>query len=244
MNKLSNTALLLCFCASIGEGAPILGTLNVTGSVVVSGDFLDFSPAEEVQGYFTVVAGSTGTFSSLGTTLGTIFDLSAEPGTPFPNLISMLGAPGIGFDLTHIRSGIYAPSLCAGGFVCTPEGSIYNVVATSQSTSTISFGMDLIAVQSLTGERTPYLGLFTIPVADWSLTEISGLFAMDRATTLGTYAFAAQFVPIRAGDDTLSVVTDPTVQAVPEPSTWALMVVGAIGVLALRARGAALAQRT
>jgi hypothetical protein len=133
---------LLSTVASITMiAAPVIGDLDISGSVRIGADFADFTPLGGGTGDFNVEPTSTGTFTTLvlpGTeTDGTILDLTAATapvGVDFslPNFLTFVVDPTITFELTFIEPGAFGA--CAPG---VPACSVnqFNLIQTGSSTT-------------------------------------------------------------------------------------------------------------
>jgi hypothetical protein len=203
----------------------ILGTLNATGTANVSlGNvgFLDNelfinSPAAAQTGGFTALEGSTAVIKDLTNPPDAVGPLN------IPDFITFADAPNISITLTFLLPGVDGAAGCsatppAAGQFCTPDVpalSPYNLFNSSSSSSTASFNVLGLEVDSLTGDTIPVVGAFSEPFTALNFQQI--LAEVESGGTVTT-AFGAQFV------------------TTPEPSTEVELMIGfcAVGIGLLR----------
>jgi len=221
---------VLAAAASLGGAqlfaSPISGTVNINGSVGVTGSLIDFQlPIGGPNGAFIVGdTGNTGSFAGLAGTTGSILDLNvaAQPvGSSFllPGFITFAAMPNIRFDLTSIAAGTFPGTQCAAapaaGQICTPAGSPFNLSNSSATSSTENFSVSGNVVNRETGELSTFTGIFTTQFPNQSFQDLLSVLSAG-GTVNSTYSasFSATVTP--AG--------------VPEPSTWLLVSVGMVCV--------------
>lgn len=221
------------FAALSLSAAPISGTVNISGSVAVGETFIDFQPpVGPPNGAFVVSnTGNTGSFAGLSNTAGTILDLSdtqEPPGQPFPTLkgfVTFAAAPNISLDLTAIEPGSFSSANCfaapAAGQTCTPAASgngfasPFDLTNTSATTSTAAITVHGNAVNTATGESTPFIGIFT---------------------TQFTVPYQTLLQEVATGEVATSYSTTFSATTVPEPMTPILLGSGLIGLGIIRRR--------
>jgi len=208
----------------------ITGVLNFTGSATISsgsiafdnGNVFNINPADT----------QTGSFATLGGTSGLIDNITNTPdatGVPLDvaDFITFAAAPNITITLTELLPGIDGAAGCAdsppaAGQVCTtdtPAESPLNLQNTSSTSSTASFAILGVEVDSLTGDTIPITGEFTLPFA---VQNFQQLLATTGADGTVTTSFSAQ----------LATTSPGTTGTVPEPGNLILMLAG-IGMLGL-----------
>lgn len=190
------------------------GTANIsTGSITFTGNTLNInSPASSQQGGFTVLEGTTGSIDNLTNPPDATGPLN------IPDFITFAAAPNISITLTFLLPGINGAAGCslspaAAGQQCTPNTphqSQYNLFNTSATSSTASFNVLGLEVDSTTGNTVEVTGAFTTPFTDLNYQQI-------LATVLGggtvTTSFAAEFATVA-----------------PEPGTLAEVMIGLVAV--------------
>jgi hypothetical protein len=232
--SMTRSALALGFMAIVSlplaaRANLLTGELNFTGSATLSlgsiafddGNVFNINPADT----------QIGSFATLGGTSGSIDNITNPPDATgpldVPDFITFAAAPNITITLTYLLPGIDGAAGCAdtppaAGQVCTvdtPAQSPLNLQNTSSASSTASFGILGLEVDSLTADTIPVTGEFTLPFTYQNFQDL-------LATTFGggtvTTSFSAQIA-----------TPDPErVSPVPEPSTFIFMVVG-IGMMGL-----------
>jgi hypothetical protein len=161
--------LVVLLLAGMGlvRATPIAGVATTTGSMTLSALLIDFLPAGAGNGTFTVSAGGTGSFAALGGTAGVIKDLSSASvpvGTPISlaDFMTFAGNTNLHITLTMLNPGIFTSTACTAtaaiGQTCTPAGSPFNFTNTTANSSTISFSVQGLAVNSATAETSSFAG--------------------------------------------------------------------------------------
>jgi len=222
------TKNLLILTLLIGTGIPataradlLFGVLNVTGTAQVSLGNVGFlanqlfinSPAAAQQGGFTALAGTTATIQNLKNPPDATGPLNV------PNFITFTSAPNLSITLTFLLPGIDGAAGCsatppAAGQQCTPNTpnqSPFNLFNTSATSSTASFNILGLEVDSITGKSTPITGAFSQPFTNMNYQQILATIAGGGTVTT---AFGAQFAT-----------------TAPEPDSLMLMAIGLGGVL-------------
>jgi len=206
------------------SASPITGVLNFTGAAEISfgsiafeGNSFDInSPAATQQGGFTALAGTT----------GTIQNITNPPDATGPldvaDFITFGAAPDISITLTFLNPGIDGAAGCsdshaAAGQICSPNipaPSPFNLQNTSSTSSTASFVVRGIEVDSSTGDTVPITGVFTTQFSNENYQELLATVASGGTITT---SFSAEF---------------STSSPVPEPSTLIELITGfaAIGI--------------
>lgn len=204
----------------------ITGVLNITGTAEFTSTGVTFldnefsinSPAGAQQGGFATLAGTSGTIDGITNPPDSVGPLDV------PDFMTFAVAPNISITLTFLKPGIDGAAGCtlsppAAGQLCTPNlpsQSPFNLQNTSSTGSILSFGIDGLEVDSLTGETAVIVGSFTVPFATDSFQDFLATVG-DGGTV--TSSFAGQFAVVQ---------TSPT----PEPRTLIFML-GGIGALVL-----------
>ncbi len=208
--------------------APIIGDLNITGSVQVGATTIDWFPYDDpvvggsTSGTFTVDPSSTGDFASVIGSTGTSLDLdvTSQPvGTPF-SLPNFLTVGPYSFTLTFINPGVFSSASCgapaAAGQTCTPNfpppKSPFNLTNLTSSSSSASFSVMGTVTRNGT-DVTNFTGLFTTQFPTQSFQD---LLAIVSGGGKVPSSYSASF----------------TAQAIPEPATASLMVGGALLLIA------------
>jgi hypothetical protein len=121
------------------------------------------------------LAGGSGTFAGVTGNLNTIqsLDSTHEPVGVMVSLTNWLtfnppvtaGHGPMSLTLTEVFPGSFTSAQCglapAAGQICTPPGSAFNLVNFSDTTSSVSFEVTGNAVDSKTGDTTPFVGIFS-----------------------------------------------------------------------------------
>jgi PEP-CTERM motif len=213
------------------------GVLTISGTAELSENDIAFGNGQFVinsmaqQGGFTALAGTDGIIQS-------IVNPPYAPGVvfPTPDFITFDLAPNITITLLVLNPGFDGTAGCtltpaAAGQLCTPGGSALNFQNTSATSSSLSFGVSGIEVDSLTDTSTDITGLFTLPFVSESFQSV---LATINAGGTATTSFSAQFTTLQ-----------PTTPAVPEPSTLVGLIAGLgmiVGTVARRKKLARLEQ--
>jgi hypothetical protein len=178
----------------------ILGTLNATGTANVSLGKVGFlnnlltinSPASAQVGGFTALAGTAATIQNLTNPPDATGPLN------IPDFITFAAAPNISITLTYLLPGIDGAAGCtatppAANQECTPDvpnQSPYNLFNNSATSSTASFNVLGLEVDSLTGKTVPVTGAFSEPFTALNFQQILATVAGGGTVTT---AFGAQF---------------------------------------------------
>ena len=215
------------FAALSLSAAPISGTVNISGSVAVGETFIDFQPpVGPPNGAFVVSnTGNTGSFAGLSNTTGLILDLNdavEPPGQSFPTLkgfVTFAAAPNISLDLTEIDPGAFSSANCfaspAAGQTCTPAAtgngfaSPFNLTNTSATTSTAAITVRGNAVNTATGESSPFIGIFTtqftVPYQTLLAEVTTGQVATSYSTTFAATTVPEPMTPILLGSGLIAL---------------------------------------
>jgi hypothetical protein len=201
------------------EAAIIGGVLNITGSVAVSADALDFLPGGGGVGDFAVDPFTqTGDFVPLAGTTGEAADLNSatEPvGVPIslPNFLTFAANPNLTFTLTFIRPGIFSPAACAdppaAGQVCTPPGSQFNLNNLTSDSSTATFAVRGFVSDGSSDPVSPFEGTFSTQFTNNSYQELLGTIGAGGSVQA---TYSANFI----------------VTPIPEPGTVSMLVLGGL----------------
>jgi hypothetical protein len=219
----------------------ITGELNFTGSATIlvgsvsfdNGNVFNIDPASQQQGGFAVLGGTTGIIENIMNPPDAVGPLDVT------DFMTFSAAPNISITLTFLLPGIEGAAGCAAlhpaaGQVCTPNlpaQSPFNLENTSATSSTASFNILGVEVDSLTGQTIPITGAFTAPFTDGGCP---GLQPCPFQTLL---ADAAEGIPILTSfSGEIS-----TVSPAPEPSTLIELLIGIslLGIYLSRARQSA-----
>ena len=211
--------ILVALFAANSEAAPISGTLNGTGSFVLTNGVVTFTNAGPVGGgIFVVDPSSTGFWATLVGTTAIIQPINSgiePPGAPVnvPNWMTFNGAPTVSVTLNLVLSGIYTAALCgaapAAGQSCTPPGTPFNFTNVTATSSTVSFAIQGTVVNSAEpGQTSAFTGLFT---AQFALNYQALLATLGGGGAVPT-TYSAGFVATPSG------ITTPTPTPTPTPS--------------------------
>jgi len=150
------------------QASLLIGTFNFNGNTTISTGLIHFTdPVGNPPGVITATS-STGDFVGDGGGTGVLKDIS-NVAFPIPTgagflgdfLTSALFPANIHFNMTFLFPGIEGSATCATGPNCTPPNSPYNLTNTSPNTSTASFAVSGVEVDTLTSTSTPFFGIFT-----------------------------------------------------------------------------------
>lgn len=223
--KLWFTALAIIPVGALAS--PITGVLNFTTEADISSasgiDFVgssfsvDSSPGSQTGG-FVLLEGTTGTIKNITNPPDTLGLLA----TPVLDFLTFSVAPNISITFTYLAPGIDGSAGCAisppaAGQLCSPTGSPANLQNLSSTSSVLTFSIEGVEVDSLTGDTVPVNGSFTALFTTESYQSV--LTRIDGGGTVPA-AFAAQFSTVG------------TTATVPEPSTLAGSMI-AMGVIAI-----------
>lgn len=194
----------------------ITGVLNTTGTVNISAGSIAFSSVSVDS------AGQVGDFVALGGTAAALQTLTPYTAglLPIPDVdfMTFAAAPNISFTLTFINEGIDGTAGCsaitpASGQICTPSTllspSPFNLENTSSDSSTLSFSVLGIEVDSITNDTTPVTGVFKATFPSLSFQDFLTVLAAGGTVT---NTFTAQF-------------STPS-SAIPEPSSLTQLMIG------------------
>jgi hypothetical protein len=221
---MTRSFLALGFVAMLGvplaaTANPLTGVLNITGTANISSSGIAFNgglfsvngPASSQQGGFTALAGTT----------GRIDNITNPPGAlDVPLFMTFSIAPNITITLTFLEPGLDGAAGCssappAGGQICTPAQSLFDLTNLSGTSSTASFAILGVEQDSLTNRSVPMNGVFTIPFSDQSFQDL--LATVNGGGTV-TASFSGQFT-----------TTDAT-SSTPEPGTLLMSAIGIMGL--------------
>jgi hypothetical protein len=210
----------------------ITGVLNFTGSVTISfgkiafdnGNVFNINPANTQQGGFMALGGTAGMIDNIMNppdATGVLLDV--------PDFITFAAAPNISITLTELLPGIDGPAGCAdtppaADQLCTPNTpaqSPFNLENTSATSSTASFNILGIEVDSLTGNTIPITGAFSQPFTD------TGCPVLEPCPFQTLLADVAAGIPI-----TTSFSGQIATVGTPEPSAFTELFIG-MGIIAL-----------
>jgi hypothetical protein len=207
----------------------ITGELNFTGSATISfgsiafddGNVFNINPADTQQGGFMTLGGTAGSIENITNPP----DATGPLGVP--GFITFAAAPNISITLTYLSPGIDGAAGCAdtppaAGQACTPnipDQSPFNLQNTSATSSTGSFDILGIEVDSLTGDTIPVTGAFTTPFTSMNFQQLLAEVSSPGGSI--TTSFSGEIA---------------TAAAVPEPTTFIglLMGIGALGICLIR----------
>jgi hypothetical protein len=224
-SKFSRSVLTLAllagglFTVRPADAALIDGILNITGSVAVTADALDFLPAAGGTGLFSVdLFTQTGDFVPLAGTTGDISDLDAatEPvGVPINlmNFLTFNADPNLTFTLQLIRFGVFGAADCgapaAAGQTCTPPGSQFNLSNLTSTSSTATFAVAGIVSDGSGDPISTFDGTFSTQFTNQNYQQVLETIG-SGGTVQATYS--ANFI----------------VTAIPEPGTVSMLVLGGL----------------
>jgi hypothetical protein len=230
MKKGVYLALLAVTCAPwIAKADLITGVMNATGIANISLGTIGFeeselfinSPAAAQQGGFTALAGTTAGIENL--TDPVIGGSEPVGALDVPDFITFAADPDISITLTYLFPGIDGAAGCtaspaAAGQQCTPDlpdQSPFDLQDTSTSSSTASFELLGLEIDSSTGDTIPIIGTFTTPFAAQTFQDLLATVAAGGTVTT---SFSAEFA------------------TTPEPSSAIELILGVILLEAGRVR--------
>jgi hypothetical protein len=202
----------------------LTGELNFTGSATISfasiafddGNIFNINPADTQMGSFAVLGGTDGSIDN-------ITNPPDATGVPLnvPDFITFAAAPNISITLTDLLPGIDGAAGCAdtppaSGQQCTPDTpaqSPFNLENTSATSSTASFNILGIEVDSLTGDTIPITGAFTTPFTSMNFQQLLAEVATPGGSI--TTSFSGEIA---------------TVAVAPEPTTFIDLLTGIIAL--------------
>jgi hypothetical protein len=211
----------------------ITGVLNFTGSATISvgsisfdnGNVFNINPANTQQGDFMTLGGTSGMIENITNPPDATGPLDV------PDFMTFAVAPNISITLTFLLPGIEGAAGCAdtppaGGQVCTPnlpDQSPFNLENTSATSSTASFNILGVEVDTLTGETIPVTGAFTAPFTTTNFQQLLAEVSAPGGSI--TTSFSGEIA---------------TVAAAPEPTGFVELLIGmgALGVYFGRRRAA------
>jgi len=192
----------------------LTGVLNFTGSATISFGSIAFDDGN----VFNINPADTqiGTFAVLGGTNGSIDNITNPPdatGVPLDvtDFITFAAAPNITITLTELLPGIDGAAGCsdtppAAGQECTPDvpaQSPFNLEDTSSSSSTASFNILGIEVDSLTGDTIPVTGAFTTPFTSMNFQQLLAEVASPGGSI--TTSFSGEIATVVVPEPTASI---------------------------------------
>jgi len=214
------------------QASLITGVLNISGTVTISEGNIVFDPNSPAENF--AIAASTGGFAALNAPglTGSVENITNPPDSTgvaldVPDFLTFAAAPNITITLTFLAPGLDGSAGCADAApttnaqaimqLCTPSvpsESPYNLQNLTTTSSSASFTVDGVEMDSLTGTSIGIVGTFTQPFT----TMIYQQLELDVENGIPvTTPFSAQFA---------------TVAATPEPSTLLEFVMG-IGLVGL-----------
>jgi hypothetical protein len=196
------------------QASLLIGTFNFNGNTTISNGLIHFTDAVGNPSGVINVTSSTGDFSGDGGGTGVVKDIS-NIAFPIPTgagslpdfLTSALLPANIHFNMTFLFPGIEGPATCATGPNCTPANSPYNLTNTSPNTSTASFAVSGVEVDTLTSTSTPFFGVFTAQFG----TNYQAVLAQFASNGSVTTSFSGTII---------------TATAVPEPGSLPMLASG------------------
>jgi hypothetical protein len=206
---------------AVGHAALLTGNLNFSSgatNVNISLDNINFGAA---SGPFTITP-STGTFSTLNGSMGTIQNIDNPPyvvGVPVApasaSILTFAAAPNITIEILELLPGSFSTAGCAatppaGGQTCTPPNSPYNLTNQTASSSSAVFSVSGLELDSLTNTSTMITGLFTAQFPSMTFQDI--LTAVNGGGTIST-SYSASFTT-----------------TVPEPATGLSLALGTFAI--------------
>jgi hypothetical protein len=232
MKKVLGAGVALLFASISALAAPIAGSFTVNGSVRVGPGVIDFLPVGTGQGDFIIdgqnsnllnngvpvfpelpPANSDGDYTGL---IGDINGLPVNASINVLNFITVNGFPDLAFDLRFLNQSS-SPACVGPAFTVEPCAAQPNFLITLDQTPTgvtASFGAFGVVRENGLPESV-WTGIFT---AQFSGQTIGSLF--NAIATNG-------FVQTSYSGEIL-------VQPIPEPSTYALIGAGLVGLVARR----------
>jgi hypothetical protein len=204
----------------------ILGVLNTTGAADISFGSVSFQDGGPDSGLLSITGSQTGGFNAfIGTTVGTVDDITNPPDATtipldVPDFITFSGPESnISITLTELLPGIDGAAGCsdaiaAAGQVCTPDVPVespFNLQNTSATSSTASFNILGIEVDSLTGDTIGITGAFTTPFDSMTFQELLATVGDAPGGGIVATPFSAQFT---------------TGAVAPEPGTLIALMIG------------------
>ena len=189
------------FSSTPAKASLLFGTVNFNGNTTISQGLIHFiDPSGNPNGQVTVTS-STGDFSGDAGGVGFLKDIN-NSSFPIPtgagSLPDFITAPAFPstthFTMTFLFPGVQGVAGCITGPNCTPPSSPFNLTNTSPSTSTASFAVAGMEIDSLTGETAQFFGVFTAQF-DRPFQAVLAQLAADGSITTsfsGTIAIPSQ----------------------------------------------------
>jgi hypothetical protein len=175
---------------SISQASLLTGNLNFSGimNVQISTGKIDFGASSGPIG----ITASTGDYASLAGTTGTIKNIDNPPypvdtffATPF--FVTLAGAPNISFTLQVLLGGVDGSAGCslapAPGQICSPSLSPFNLSNSAGGTSTATFVVTGLEVDTLTATSTPFTGVVTAQFTEPYQTLLSTIASNGTVST-------------------------------------------------------------
>ena len=225
---------ILALVATTASALPVVGELNITGSVGVSATVIDWLPSGTGVGTFAVdpftqlgdfvplagTAGSSRDLTSATDPVGVAYNLG--PVFTVPAFLTFAADPTILFHLQYIFPGVYTSADCfaapAAGQTCTPfVGSPFNLSNTTATSSTATFQVQGVIQHG--ADFSDFVGTYSTQFVSLNYQQVLATI-FSGGTVNATYS--ANFIA----------------SVVPEPSTIWLMMgsIGALGLLLRRKR--------